>query len=221
MPNLFISLLCIVLAYLIGSMPPGLLIVRLFSGKDIREVGSGRTGGTNAMRAAGWVAGVLTAFSDIFKGFVAVYVTRLISPGFPILEAVCAVAAVAGHNWPIFLRFKGGAGTSPNVGAALAFWPITGLLLIPFGAIVLFGTGYASVASTVISFMIIIIFIVRALVANQPVAHIGYAVLSFVLVAIALLPNYRRLIAGTERIVGPRAKRIEARRQAAEMQQDS
>jgi glycerol-3-phosphate acyltransferase PlsY len=217
--NIGIAALCVVTAYLIGSIPSGILIVKIFSGKDIREVGSGRTGGTNAMRAAGLAAGVLTAFSDVFKGFLAVYVIRLIIPDSHILEALCAVAAVAGHNWPIFLRFKGGAGTSPNLGAAVAFWPITGLMLIPFGAIVLFGTGYASVTSTVISFAIIVIFVMRTVFANQPPEYIGYAIGAFLLVAIALAPNYRRLISGTERIVGPRAKAVEAKR-AAQAEQD-
>ena len=201
------SALLILAAYFIGSLPMGLLIVRVFSGKDIREVGSGRTGGTNAMRAAGLVAGVLTAFADIGKGFLAIWLARqLLIPGSNIVEALCAVAVVAGHNWPIFLGFKGGAGTSPNVGAAAAFWWPTLLIMVPSGAAILFGTGYASVASTVISFALIVIFGLRAILAQQPVEYVGYAIITFGLVALALIPNYRRLIAGTERLVGPRAK---------------
>lgn len=199
----------VVLAYLIGAIPVGLVIVRLWTGRDIREVGSGRTGGTNAMRAAGPIAGVLTAFADVGKGFLAVSLPRLILSGPPgsveIIAAVCGIAAVAGHNWPIYLRFKGGAGATPNVGAAVAMWPIS-LALVPLGAILLVATGYASVTSTVVSFAIIIIFALRAIIAHQPISYVGYAVGTFILIAISLLPNYRRLIAGTERIVGPRAK---------------
>lgn len=202
----------IVLAYLIGGIPVGLLIVRVFTGRDIRSVGSGRTGGTNAMRAAGWVAGVLTGLSDIGKGFLAVSLPRLIlvGPGIEIIAAVCGIAAVAGHNWPIYLRFKGGAGATPNVGAAVALWPIT-LALIPVGAILLLATGYASVTSTIVSFAIVIIFALRAIIAHQPISYVGYSVGTFILIAIALLPNYRRLIAGTERLVGPRAKLNQAK----------
>jgi glycerol-3-phosphate acyltransferase PlsY len=208
MTNLPATVGVIILAYLVGAVPVGLLIVRIFNGQDIRAVGSGRTGGTNAMRAAGPVAGVLTVASDLGKGFLAVSLPRLLLPGsgVELVAALCAVAAVAGHNWPIYLGFKGGAGTTPNVGAAVAFWPLTALMLIPCGAIILFATGYASVASTVISFAIIVIFASRAIFAHQPIVYVGYSVATFALVAIALIPNYRRLIAGTERLVGPRAK---------------
>lgn len=215
MQNIVASVGSVLLAYLIGSIPVGLLVVRLFNGRDIRAVGSGRTGGTNAMRAAGPLAGVLTACSDIAKGFVAVSIARILvsGPGSDIIAAVAAVAAVAGHNWPVYLNFKGGAGTSPNVGAAVAFWPLTGLMLVPCGAVILFATGYASVTSTVISLAIVIIFSLRAILAHDSIFYTGYSVATFILVAIALIPNYRRLLAGTERIVGPRAKAM-AERQA-------
>lgn len=206
MQPLISPVLLILSSYLVGSIPMGLLIVRVISGKDIREVGSGRTGGTNAMRAAGLVAGVLTALADISKGFVAIWLIRLFAASDShTIEALCAVAVVAGHNWPIFLGFKGGAGTSPNIGAAAAFWWPILLIMVPSGAAILFGTGYASVASTVISFALIIVFGLRAVLAQQPIEYVGYAVITFTLVAFALIPNYRRLIAGTERIVGPRA----------------
>lgn len=206
----------VVLAYLIGSIPVGLVVVRVVNGQDIRTVGSGRTGGTNAMRAAGPAAGVVTALWDIAKGFLAVCLPRLLlaGQGIQIVAAACAIAAVAGHNWPVYLGFKGGAGTSPNVGAAVAFWPLTGVMLIPFGALVLFATGYASVTSTVISLTIVVIFVLRAIFAHQPVEYVGYSLATFILVAVALIPNYRRLIAGTERIVGPRAKVSAERGQA-------
>src|SRR5690349_10841272 len=177
------------LAYLIGAVPVGLLIVRLFTGRDIRAVGSGRTGGTNAMRAAGPVAGFLTAIADVGKGFVAVSLPPLIlaGQGVDIIQAACGIAAVAGHNWPIFLRFKGGAGASPNVGVAVALWPIT-LALIPLGAILLLATGYASVTSTVVSLVIVVIFALRAILAHQPISYVGYSIGTFILIAIALIP---------------------------------
>ena len=95
-------ILCVVIAYLLGSIPVGVFVVRLFGGRDIRSVGSGRTGGTNALRAAGLPAGVLTGLGDVAKGYAAVTVARLIAgPYVPMLEALCGVATVAGHNWPI------------------------------------------------------------------------------------------------------------------------
>ena len=101
-------------AYLIGSIPFGYLVVHLLRGIDIREVGSGRTGGTNAMRAGGLGAGFLTATGDILKGLLAVVVARAMAgvsyPG-PV-EVVAGLLAVIGHNWPVYLSFKGGAGTA-------------------------------------------------------------------------------------------------------------
>ncbi len=197
--------LSILTAYLLGSIPVGLIVVRALSGKDVRAVGSGRTGGANALRAAGVLAGVLTGLGDMTKGFLAVYAARLLSGGsIPWLEAASAAAAVAGHNWPVYLRFRGGAGTGPNIGAAAALWPLTALILVPLVPAVLVVTGYASVTSTVASIAILAIFVVRALAGGSPFAYVAYALATTFLVGLALIPNYRRLIAGTERKVGLR-----------------
>lgn len=207
MPPVALYIVAVIIAYLLGSVPSGLIVVKLVSGRDIREVGSGRTGGTNALRAAGLAAGLLTAFFDILKGFLSVYLARILTQGqAPGLEALCAVAAVAGHNWPIFLKFKGGAGTGPNVGAAIALWPWSGLIVIPLTALILYLLGYASVASTSAGIIIVAIFVGRYLFLSTPIAYIGYGLATLVLTAIALIPNYQRLVAGTERIVGRRAR---------------
>ncbi|MBN1429687.1 MAG: glycerol-3-phosphate acyltransferase [Anaerolineae bacterium] len=193
-------------AYLVGAIPMGLIVVWSIGKKDIRTFGSGRTGGTNAMRAAGPVAGLLTGLGDILKGVAAVYMARLLVPGDSVMEALCAVMSVVGHNWPIYLGFRGGAGTGPNIGAAIALWPISAAVLIPLVPLCIVVTGYASVASTLTSLAILVIFILRAIFAHQPLTYVGYATATLIFVAIALIPNYRRLIAGTERIVGPRSK---------------
>lgn len=204
--GVLIRAVAVVAAYLLGSIPVGLLVVRALKGQDIRSIGSGRTGGTNAFRAGGIVAGIMTGIGDMAKGIGAVNIARLLLPGDPILEALCAVAAVAGHNWPVYIGFRGGAGTAPNVGAAMALWPLSAAILIPLTPALLFATGYASVTSTLISLAIVAIFVIRMLLGVQPPAYAGYALATAVLVAIALIPNYRRLIAGTERMVGPRAR---------------
>jgi glycerol-3-phosphate acyltransferase PlsY len=196
----------VVLAYLLGSIPVGLIVVKALTGRDIRQVGSGRTGGTNALRAGGTLSGVLTGIGDFLKGYGAVSLARLLAPGNPYLEAVVAVAAVTGHNWSIFIRFKGGAGTGPNVGAAAALWPWAAAILFPAVPIILLVTGYASVTSTLVAAAIVIIFTIRAALLDAPLVYAGYALGAAVLVSIALLPNYRRLAAGTERRLGKRPK---------------
>jgi glycerol-3-phosphate acyltransferase PlsY len=189
----------------------GWVVVKAFTGQDVRLVGSGRTGGTNAIRAAGWPAGILTGFGDMAKGFGAVYLARLFfsgDPGLPFIEALCAIASVAGHNWSIYIGFRGGAGTGPNVGAATALWPITGLILVPTVPLILVMTGYASVTSTLAAVTVFVILLVRYFLGLAPLAYPGYALVTMVLVAIALIPNYKRLIEGTERLIGPRAKKV-------------
>lgn len=205
----------ILIAYLLGSIPMGIFVVRLFRpGVDIRQVGSGRTGGTNAARAGGWQAGVMTGLCDALKGFGAVYVARLLFPthhALFVLEALCGIAAVAGHNWSIYIGFKGGAGTGPNIGAATALWGWTALFLAPAVPIILLATGYASVASTSAAFFILAIMLVRWLLGFSPFAHVAFAIGTTILVCIALIPNYRRLLAGEERVFGPRAKAMARR----------
>jgi glycerol-3-phosphate acyltransferase PlsY len=196
----------IALAYLLGSIPVGLIVVRALTGQDIRDFGSGRTGGTNAGRAGGRLAGILTGLGDFLNGVGAVNIARIIWPGAPVLEAACGVAAVLGHNYSIYIGFRGGAGTGPNVGAASALWPWAIPILAPAVPLILVLTGYASVTSTSIAVGIVLIFLVRAIFFGSSWAYVGYAAATTLLVGIALIPNYRRLIDGTERRVGKRAK---------------
>jgi glycerol-3-phosphate acyltransferase PlsY len=126
------------------------------------------------------------------------------------------VSAVTGHNWSIFLGLRGGAGTMPNVGAAIALWPILGLLVIPAGLIVMVLSGYASVTSLFVAVTIAAGLSLRAALAGGSWVHAYYGLATATLVAVALLPNIKRLFAGTERLVGPRAR---ARRQAQDAPQ--
>ncbi|MBK7450344.1 MAG: glycerol-3-phosphate acyltransferase [Anaerolineales bacterium] len=102
--QIVLAILAVALAYVIGSIPVGLLVVKIATGKDIREVESGRTGGTNAMRAAGFWAGFATAMLDIVKGAAGVWVARFLTPGMPIIHMIAPLAAILGHNHSIFCR---------------------------------------------------------------------------------------------------------------------
>jgi glycerol-3-phosphate acyltransferase PlsY len=123
----------VLVAYIFGSIPFGLLIVKLKTGKDIREIESGRTGGTNAMRAAGFWAGLATAVLDILKGAASVWAAQAIRPDVHWLHVAAPIAAILGHNYSIFLierdengkfvRLRGGAGGATAVGGALGLWP--------------------------------------------------------------------------------------------------
>ena len=200
--------LAILLAYLIGSIPNGYLVVKFFTGQNLTQFGSGRTGGTNAMRAGGIKAGLLTGILDVLKGACAVWLARWLLSGqlifvstYPWVEAIAGVAVVIGHNWSLYLGFKGGAGTGPNVGAAIAMLPITGLVLPPFVPIVLFATGYASIASLSTAVLIPCLFALAAHYAGLPLEFVGYGLATCAIITWALRPNITRLLAGNERRV--------------------
>lgn len=214
--SLLLPLGLLVLSYLIGSIPTGLLIVRLTTGKDIRQVESGRTGGTNAMRAAGFWAGLATALLDMLKSAVTVWIVRLVLGSSPLVEVLAPIMAIMGHNYSIFLiernekgapRLRGGAGGAPAAGGALGLWPPSLLIILPVGALILFGIGYASVATMSVPLIAMVIFAYRAWIGASPWEYILYGLLAEILLIIALQTNIRRLIQGNERLVGWRAKR--------------
>jgi acyl phosphate:glycerol-3-phosphate acyltransferase len=210
--TLFVSLL----AYLIGSIPFGLIIVRLSTGKDIRRVESGRTGGTNAMRAAGFWAGLTTVFLDFLKGACTVWLARALLPGNVWAEVISPVAAVLGHNYSLFLmerdehghiHLRGGAGGATAVGGAFGLWPPSLLIILPLGALIFYGLGYASVTTMSAALLATIIFGYRAWIGHNPWEYALYGLMTEALLIVALLPNIQRLIHGTERVVGWRAHR--------------
>ncbi len=211
MTQTLITIGVLFLAYVLGSIPFGLLIVKLHTGQDIRNIASGRTGGTNAMRAAGFWAGLLTALFDILKGAGAVWLAQAVVPGNDWLHVFAPIFAILGHNYSIFLpefdenrRFKGlrgGAGGAPAVGGAFGLWPLSLAIILPLGMIVFFTLGYASVTTMSVALFAIIIFAVRA--ANGfPWADVLYGVLAEIILIWALRPNIKNLLTGNERVVG-------------------
>ena len=200
----------VLLGYLLGSIPFGLLIVKLKTGKDIRKVESGRTGGTNAVRAAGFGAGLLTAIMDILKGAVAVWIAQAISPEHHLVHVLAPLAAILGHNNSIFLaerdengtlRLRGGAGGAPAVGGAIGLWLPIFPIVLAIGTIVWFIVGIASIATMTIPLVVIIVFAIRAALGQQPAIDIWYGVVAEILLLWALRPNIQKLLAGNERVI--------------------
>lgn len=208
--------LVLILSYILGSIPFGLIIVKLTTGKDIRAVASGRTGGTNAMRAAGPIAGLGTAVMDTLKGAGAVWLASALVPGTIWLKVFAPIMAILGHNYSIFLterdergrlRLRGGAGGAPTVGGAAAIWLPVLLIVLPVGAIMLFVIGYASVTTMSAALVCAIVFAVRAWKFGQPWQFILYGLIAEALAIWTLRPNIKRLIEGKERVVGLRARK--------------
>jgi acyl phosphate:glycerol-3-phosphate acyltransferase len=216
MMQLFLVLILLIAAYLLGSIPFGLVIVHLVTGKDIRQVESGRTGGTNAMRAAGFWAGLFTAFLDLLKGASAVWAARYFFPDLYLVHVLAPFLAVLGHNYSIFLaernekgklRLRGGAGGAPTAGGAMGLWFPTILVILPIGGGILYFAGYASVATMSAPLVAMVVFAYRAWIGSSPWEYVLYGVLTEILLIIALRPNISRLLNGTERVVGLRARR--------------
>ncbi len=204
-------------SYLAGSIPFGYLIVRLANGKDITNVESGRTGGTNAMRAAGFGAGLGTAVMDCLKGAAAVWLARAVLPDDTWLQLIAPLMAILGHNYSIFLvtwdrktgfHLRGGAGGATCVGGSFGLWPPSLLIILPLTALIWFGVGYASVTTMCIALFSIIIFAYRAWLGLSPWAYVVYGAIALVLLVWSLRPNIQRLIEGRERLHGWRALKL-------------
>lgn len=200
----------VALGYILGSIPFGLLIVKFKTGKDIREIESGRTGGTNVVRAAGFGAGLLTAVLDIFKGTASVWIAQAVSPENHLLHVLAPVGAILGHIYSIFLlnrdvdgklRFHGGAGGAPALGGAVGLWLPIFPIAFSAGALIWFTVGIASVTTMAIGAIVTIVFAIRAYLGLQNPIDILYGILALLLLVWALRPNIKKLIEGKERVV--------------------
>jgi glycerol-3-phosphate acyltransferase PlsY len=222
MSNILYLLLSAAIGYVFGSIPVGFLLVKFTRGIDLRQFGSGRTGGTNSFRAGGVAVGVLTSVLDVVKAACAVWLIRALfgdslpAAWLPWAEVTGGILSVIGHNWSIFLGFKGGAGTGPNVGWAGAIWfPVVPVAIVVVLGVLIF-IGIASLASMAMSAVIPVFFAILYVARVEPydstVAYMVGGVIAATIIAWSLRPNIGRLLRGEERIVGPRAKR---RRQQA------
>jgi glycerol-3-phosphate acyltransferase PlsY len=216
-----ISVGLVLLAYLAGSIPFGYILVKAFTGQDVRDIESGRTGGTNSMRAAGFGIGLATSLLDILKSASVVWVAQIFFPAAYWLHVVVGLFSVIGHNYSLFLlqrdstgklSFSGGAGGTPAVGVLVGLWWPNLFILLPVGYLIVMVVGYASLATMSLPLIGSLIFLVRYLAYDQPWIYIFSGLLSELFILWALRPNIKRLLDGTERLVGFRAKKSETTR---------
>ena len=200
----------VILGYLLGSIPFGLLIVKMKTGKDVRTVESGRTGGTNVVRAAGLGAGLLTAFFDILKGAISVWVAQAILPENPMVHILTPLAAILGHNYSLFLirreengklRFHGGAGGAPALGGAMGLWLPMFPIVLAAGALIWFTVGIASLTTMAIGLVVTVVFAIYSAQGLMEPVNIWYGVIAELFLIWALRPNIKKLLAGNERVV--------------------
>jgi glycerol-3-phosphate acyltransferase PlsY len=191
----------VILAYLIGSIPFGYLVVRVSGGGDVRDIGSGGTGATNVSRRAGKAAGILTLVLDALKGAIAVLLATWWSEGWPEAGAVAAVAVVVGHIFPVWLGFRGGKGVATAVGVFFVLAPLALLGAgVVFVAVVLL-TRYVSLASLSAAASIPLFLGLQKLLI-QPAADVKAPLAAALAIALLIVFAHRgnivRLVNGTE-----------------------
>jgi len=209
----------IIIGYLLGSIPFGVLLTKRFAKVDVREYGSGKIGGTNVLRVAGKKVAALSTILDVLKGALPVVFAGLIVSrnylvindfGLGLLVAQClaALAAMAGHNWSVFLKFKGGRGVSTFFGGLIALCPVAGLF---GGEVFIIGAGLTrfaslgSIAGAVGTYTILIPLIIFN---SFPLEYLIYALIGTVVIIIMHRDNIVRLINGKERKIGEKPEKV-------------
>ncbi|MGA7245335.1 MAG: glycerol-3-phosphate 1-O-acyltransferase PlsY [Terracidiphilus sp.] len=201
------SFVIVALSYLLGSIPTGYLLVKLFRHEDIRSVGSGNIGATNVLRSGGKGLGAATFLLDVLKGAAAVWLGSLLAsfllPSMPFrdAQALAAVSAVLGHMFPVWLGFRGGKGVATGFGVFLVAAPLAALSSIALFTVILLVTRYVSLASILgaASFPLFAWFLVHG---DKPVPYIAAQIFVAFLIILKHHQNIRRLVTGTENRFG-------------------
>jgi glycerol-3-phosphate acyltransferase PlsY len=187
-------------------VPFGLLLGKI-KGLDLRQYGSGRTGAANTLRTLGLRASLLVFLGDLSKGLIAVLLARLLlqSPGVEVLAALCAVA---GHNWPVYIGFRGGRGVATSMGALIPMSPpLAGVGTVIF-VLVIGLSRYISLGSILASAAIPILFLPLVFLGRSPWEYLLYSLVAATLIVAQHRDNISRLRAGTERRLGDKAEPV-------------
>lgn len=197
MDLIFQMSLTVVIAYLIGSIPTGYIIVKSKTGEDIRTIGSGSTGATNVKRVLGKNWFFITLLLDAFKGALPVILAKtLITAGSSVglAPVLAAIAVIVGHSKSCFLNFNGGKSVASGVGTILALNWTVGLIIAVIWAIITYSTKYVSVGSIIA----LLLSPVLMFLFKNPVAYIFYCALGAIYIVYLHRENIKRLIAGNE-----------------------
>lgn len=209
----------VIIGYLLGSIPFGVLIGRRGAGVDIRQYGSGRIGATNVLRMVGRKAAALVASLDLLKGVLAVVFAGLIvgrgylvvgnfALGALVAQVVAALAAIAGHNWSIFLRFRGGRGVATFFGGLIALCPAAAIF---GGEILIIGAGltrFASLGSIAGAVGAYAILVPLTIMDGFPIEYLAYALIGTIAIIVMHRDNIARLLLGKERKLGDKTEKI-------------
>jgi acyl phosphate:glycerol-3-phosphate acyltransferase len=190
-----------VAGYLLGSIPFGYLLVRVFRGADVRTTGSGNIGATNVARTSP-ALGIITLLLDGLKGMAAVLIATAISGSNRSVAFVAALAAICGHVFPVWLRFRGGKGVATGLGSFLVLMPKSILLALAVFAAVVLAFRYISLASIIATASLPVL--ARLLGEAQTAAQVGLVLSGSLLIIVKHHQNIRRLLSGIEPKFQPR-----------------
>ncbi|MFC1987954.1 glycerol-3-phosphate 1-O-acyltransferase PlsY [Chloroflexota bacterium] len=202
-----------IIGYLLGSIPSGVLVGRRFAKVDVRAYGSGKIGTTNVLRVAGKKAAVMVVALDVLKGALAVVIAGLIfgrnyliwrdiGLGLMSAQVLAALAAMAGHNWSIFLNFRGGRGVATFFGGLIALCPVVGLF---GGEVAVVGAGltkFASLGSIAGVVGTYAILVPLTIINGFPIEYLIYTLIGTIAIIVMHRDNIARLLAGKERRLG-------------------
>ncbi len=212
----FIAIL--VIGYLLGSIPFGVIIGKHSANVDVRQYGSGKIGTTNVLRTAGRRAAFMVMVVDILKGVLAVVFAGLIfgrnylvvgdiGLGTLLAQVIAALACMVGHNWSVFLKFRGGRGVATYFGGLVALCPAAALF---GGEVLIIGAGftrYASIGSIAGTVGTYTILVPLTLFNGFPVEYLIYSLIGGIIVIVMHRDNILRLVSGTERKLGEKAEK--------------
>lgn len=196
--TIFFQTLAVIVSYFLGAVPFGLLFSRLFSNVDVRTVGSGNIGATNVLRAAGKGAAALTLLTDCFKGLLPVLAVKFLFHD-EALASLSGAAAVLGHNFPVYLGFKGGKGVATSYGVVLATVPWVGLVCLVVWLFAAAVWRYSSL-SALLSFVLYPVFTFALYGESRSMGLLSLFI--FGMIYFRHRGNIKRLIAGTEPKIG-------------------
>ncbi len=195
---------------MLGSIPTGIIVARVYRNVDLTAYGSGRTGATNVLRTLGTGAAAIAFAGDFLKGLVAVLAVRLFIAGDNSwVELIAGIASVLGHSYSVFIGFKGGRGVVTGFGATAAATPIAPILMLiafAIGAVLVAITRYVSLGSVVGAALAGVLMCWLAVNTGDP-AWAVWGVLMSGFIIVSHKDNIERLFAGTERKLGERAER--------------
>ncbi len=199
-------LVAAIAAYLIGSFPTGYLVARRHRNVDLLQQGSRRTGATNVLRTLGWRAAGIVFGGDFLKGMAAVMVARGLAGGDPLADVLAGLAAMLGHNYSLYLRFRGGRGVTTGLGSLAVMVP-PAMVAVAILALSIIGLSrYVSLGSILGACAAPIAVLVMVLAFGQPAPHLLYALAGATVVVASHKDNIVRLLNGTERKLGERVR---------------